>query len=337
MVNDGSREEQILREWDVVESEERLGDGNVRVVPVDVEVPAGQIRVGADSSCRLYVYVPVGTDEDFDDDRTGQAVHLERDQRDGQDYLVVSCRKPELNPAFRQFGLDLIAAVEGEPRPSQKAIEELDQWRRLLAWGSDSATLDPSKIKGLIGELLVLEKLAEADAERSLEAWTGPGQHQHDFCFPGAHLEVKATENRSRREPSISSVEQLQAPPGGSLHLIHFQLESDPTGDTLADLCKRILDLGVLRFPFLQRLSESGYTYGTGEEIYAGFKYRVVERRCYDTADESFPRLTPDSFPDGRVPPGVMDISYRINLSGESPSPLSRARTDSLLKELASG
>ena len=35
-----------------------------------------------------------------------------------------------------------------------------------------------------------------------------------------------------------------------------------------------------------------------------------------------FPRLTPYALVDGKVPAGVLDLSYQIDLSGPAPKPL---------------
>jgi hypothetical protein len=325
----------LKRAWAALETEAIRRTESLETLPTGVAVAAGEVRIGADDASRLYVLIPLAATESFAEDRSGRSVHLIRIAHGHADYLALVCQNPDLNPVFRQFAIELIAELAGCDTAAAIAIAALARWRDLFATTRAAGVLSDDGIKGLIGELLVLEAILDSDPERRLGAWTGPNGHQHDFCFPDAHLEVKATKARTRREVSISSVEQLVPPPGGTLHLIHFLLEADPHGETVPGLCERVLDMGVQRLEFLKLLSSSGYDFGSQDEHYAAKAYRIVERRCYDTSVEGFPRIVPQSFVGGTIPAGATRLTYAIDLTREPPHPLSDTEVVALLDRLA--
>ena len=66
-----------------------------------------------------------------------------------------------------------------------------------------------SKLRGLVGELLILEMCLDLwPTEDVASGWTGPLGGPQDFVLPGRRIEVKTT-FASARSVHITSVDQL--------------------------------------------------------------------------------------------------------------------------------
>ena len=151
--------------------------------------------------------------------------------------------------------------------------------------------------------------------------WLGPSGFQHDFRSGCLGIEVKGTLVREGRIIPISSVLQLEEPPGGELFLYHYRFEQQADGLTLPRLVEQILEMGVEHDKFKELLSEVGYRDELAE-AYRDRAFRMVERRMYAVAGDGFPRIIPASFNGEVVPAGTTRITYSIDLTNEPPSPI---------------
>jgi hypothetical protein len=212
-------------------------------------------------------------------------------------------------------------------------VAAVARWKRLFADASRRGPLTEAQQIGLLAELHLLEEILAEDPVRSLAVWTGPDKSQHDFRSGAAAAEVKATMAREGRRIRISSLEQLHAPQGGSLALAHTRFERDPAGDSLPAAADRILALNVEPSEFEKKLLEAGYR-RKHDALYAGNRYRIVERRFYDVLDPTFPIITPTSFAGGTLPPGVESLSYTVDITNEPPIPLKAAAVTTLIHRL---
>ena len=68
-------------------------------------------------------------------------------------------------------------------RAGSIVLARIERWRALLL--ADSAGLDRSAMRGLIGELLVLETrlLEQLGPDEAVHAWTGPLRTAQDFTI----------------------------------------------------------------------------------------------------------------------------------------------------------
>jgi len=136
---------------------------------------------------------------------------LKRD--DGKWSLLLSLDSSSLEPMFSLLCDDLIEASRNTGLPPDMSLsfvlKRLSNWRRLFARGLPSL-LDESRIRGLCGELLFMERLFDrVGVSAAVNAWEGPQGADQDFQSPTAAWEVK-TIRPGADAVTISSESQLQ-------------------------------------------------------------------------------------------------------------------------------
>ena len=306
----------------------------IAAAPTGSSVVAGDVLVGVDHQNRRHLLIPLLPGEAARTDTKGRGVHLARLRHGSTDYLTVLCLLPELHRVFTQFCRELIDTVAEVASPAKETAAALDRWRALFSDAERRGLVSDEVLTGLLGELLVVERLLVLGAPADLRFWVGPFNELQDIRTPSHAIEVKATLVREGRIVSISSVDQLQEPSGADLLLVHTRLDRDPAGFNLPDLITRLLDAGAHRDQMDRRLIELGIVVGDLTP-YAGRRFAVSDSRVYDVAGEAFPRLLRSSFTDGDIPPGTLRISYAIDLTNEPPRPLEQSKIDLALTALA--
>ncbi|RVD75932.1 PD-(D/E)XK motif protein [Pseudomonas koreensis] len=183
------------------------------------------------------------------------------------------------------------------------------RWRHLLG----NALVDKHGYD-VLAELLVLEALVIKGATYE---WSGPFGGVVDIKSPTTDYEVKSTISRYGSVINISGQFQLAASSDKPLKLVHFRFEPVNDGLSIDLICDRLIALGVdavMLEGALQRLGMEAGCSARKEE------YNLLEARSY-TVDDSFPRISPASFIGGVLPEGVVQIEYRVDLSGLKSQP----------------
>jgi hypothetical protein len=243
---------------------------------------------------------------------------LQADDRPPRRYFDVACRDGAMAANFTAVTVEIVEELASGPDDSRKTLERiLSRWRWF--WDAPPAGLTDTEAVGLFGELWFLEFwLGPIDAG-VLGAWTGPGRDRHDFKWPAASVEVKATRARSDGSAihRISALDQLEDPEQGQLYLFSLRVSPDPiAAHSLTASVERIRrtlsDRAELLHEFDERLIALGYSLTQRERYDAPL--RVVAEELYRVNSE-FPRLTSASFVDGAVPSGVDGIIYSLDLA----------------------
>jgi hypothetical protein len=197
-------------------------------------------------------------------------------------------------------------------RAGSIVLARIERWRALLL--ADSAGLDRSALRGLIGELLVLETrlLPLVGPDEAVSAWTGPLGLAQDFRMPsGQGIEVKAVDHDADRV-LVNGLGQLD---GGADPLQLAVVRLEDTGRDASDALTAPLLVGRLR----RRLADSpsalrsfnsllGFVGWTDDDEGTEVIVRLVRIDEHDVLG-AFPRLTRAT-----VPPGVVDATYEIVL-----------------------
>ena len=185
-------------------------------------------------------------------------------------------------------------------------LARLDAWRGFLR--EHRTGLTKNEAVGLIGELLLLEKLLVKNRDLLL-CWVAPTGGLHDFVWQGHALEVKTSMGPASRL-GISTLDQLDPTGLGRLDLIHIRLNETPTGRCLKtivqDLAALLPDESTRRM-----LSNGLLKRGLMPDDNAALEYPQIEERetiAYRVTDD-FPKLIRSA-----VPVEVLDAAYALGL-----------------------
>lgn len=133
---------------------------------------------------------------------------------DGRMETRLFLRAQDERDVFLNLCLDVIgysAQCTDSDTATISVFRRLEHWQRLLSRGGLSE-LSAAEARGLMGELLVLDRLAlSIGMEAALSAWTAPDDHPQDFAFGSGVIEVKTRLSGSRNHVHISSLEQLES------------------------------------------------------------------------------------------------------------------------------
>lgn len=146
--------------------------------------------------------------------RDMRAVRIQKLKREnGKWSLLLSLEGSPLEPMFSLLCDDLIEASRNSGLPPHMSLgfvlKRLSSWRRLFERGLPSL-LDEKRIRGLCGELLLLERLLDRMGKsNAVKAWAGPQGADQDFQSPTAAWEAK-TIRPGADSVTISSESQLQ-------------------------------------------------------------------------------------------------------------------------------
>ncbi len=184
------------------------------------------------------------------------------------------------------------------------------RWRHLLG----NALVDKHGYE-VLAELLALEALV---IKGIAFEWSGPFGGVVDVNTPATDYEIKSTISRYGTVINISGQFQLAASSGKPLQLVHCRFEPVDGGLSIDLVCDRLVVLGVDAAMLEGALLRLGMEAGCSARKEG---YRLLEARSY-VVDESFPKITPESFINGVLPAGVVQLEYRVDLSGLKSSQL---------------
>ena len=240
-------------------------------------------------------------------------------------YLDLTCMATELEAVFSEVAAEVLSRLGSGQSCVAAAQSTIEDFRRLL---NRSPSVPATTIIGLVGELLVLIRLLE-HASDAWRAWRGPLGDRHDFRSGDHALEVKTSARVSASTITVSSLEQMAPPSGGSLHLLHIRLEEAAGGKLSISTLGRAV-LGRADEP--NRIRDCLAALGCDDvdsPQWNTTSFRL-EAQTYYLVDDLFPRLTPNMLPEGIVPAGVSDITYQIDLATAVQSRCNEAEARSL-------
>jgi hypothetical protein len=296
--------------------------------------------VGIDSSGARHVLMPCPPGHDTLGLWKSAGIVLDRRNLAGTEgvsgtWLVLSCLRSGLHDVFLRLAANVLHCLPSDEREVLSVcMTTLDAWRSLLG-PLQRPTLGPNEVVGLIGELLVLQKLARVNPILALAAWEGPLGGQHDFRYGMRAIEAKATAARVGRFITIHGPSQLEAPVGGTLHLSWSRLESVPGGTLqLPKLVLSLQNAGIDRERLSGILARMGYD-EAAEQPATMATYELVEWLVWKVG-VNFPRVVPASFVSGAIPSSVINLNYTIDLSGSEPAPVTSGEQEHVWTNLLS-
>jgi hypothetical protein len=215
---------------------------------------------------------------------------------------------------FEVLCRDVVAsaeAAEEELDALNRAVGRTSRWHHLLR-GGHSNLLSEEEQRGLIGELIVLDRLAEVIGSRAaIMGWKGPSGAPKDFELRGHCIEVKTRRTAAQPFIQISNEFQLADVAHHRLWLTVLAVErvADPFGEPLNALVSRVgkkyqSDDAMMAMDWELNLAATGYR---DEDDYSAFRWVSDQPTWLEVAGD-FPRITTP------LPGGVSNVKYALAL-----------------------
>lgn len=229
-------------------------------------------------------------------------------------FLDVSCTATTLEAVFGEVADEIIRRIRAGEIALAACRTTLDDFRTLLT--DTSPDIAREKITGLVGELIVLRQLLMLDS-RAWLLWRGPLMERHDFSGDLLSLEVKTTSRVSSRSVRIAAIDQLQEPAGGELVLCLCLLEPVSGGDlSIFGLVSEVLQLASEPLKVRQLLAGMECPDPEAAE-WNRLQFRFEGQVAY-SVESGFPRIVPSTLIGGKLPAGLDDVSYSLDLTSAS-------------------
>ena len=295
-----------------------LGDGNLEVPSITTGVETGYgpalFAVGPEGQPRLLV--PHGGKGPSPDLGSGPNLHAGQASflRSGRNcgFLDVMVTDRRLDAVFAELVAEILVRLSKGHTPQQAIAGAINDFRDLLA-SRPSPSADASEICGLVGELLVLERLA-AVSSTAIACWTGPYEQRHDFRKGGRAIEVKSSMRSDSTHIKVNGAEQMLPPSGGTMVLVHVRMERSEGGAlTISGMHDRLLKAGIAKQPLMAGLAELGCT-DPDAPGWNGIAFDLEGIDMYRVG-ENFPCIVPPSFAEGALPGGVGHLTYDVDLT----------------------
>lgn len=232
---------------------------------------------------------------------------------DKKDRLFFILENSEYKTMFVSFCEDIIDNIEkrGSENLIDYIIERWNLWIKMFQMPTNEI-LSQIQIKGLIGELLTIEKILgqKYGYEKAVLGWGGIEKNNKDFEIEDTWFEVKAT-TLSSDKVVITSISQLDSQLQGNL--IVWKLENSTSvannavslNELVVSIRKKITELDVLE-NFDKKLYQFGYSL-LEEYDKVSFVEHGYNNYC---VTEDFPRIRKEN-----IDVAISNVSYSLLLN----------------------
>jgi len=228
--------------------------------------------------------------------------------------VKIKLKSNEFEDVFVHLCVDLIEACRiciNELNGMDIFVSRFMKWQKMMETGLDE--MSTSKIKGLIGELLFIDKILfnRTDKETAIASWLGPECSDRDFVFRETWVEVK-TISTGKDTIGISSLDQLNVDETGYLAVINLDKTSaaDADGFSFNEIINTIIlklhSVPNILFLFNDKLMLLGYRY---RESYDNMNF-IFNGINYYKVDATFPKLIPDN-----IRSEIVRANYTLSLT----------------------
>lgn len=308
----------ILQSWKFLET---IPTNKVNLAVREVDELSSLIPgllIGSDSDDYKRILIPIQEDGKVED-ATSAGIKLKTVQISDGDcekrYLDVYCTRPNLSSMFATIAAEMIEHIcdlqdrESDGKVSHICLKVLSNWRELLAKIRQEHS--QNEVSGLYGELSVLERLLSSNPA-CISLWQGPYGSVRDFIGRDTELEVKTTQTKHGKRVRINGETQLSMPRNEKLLLAVVQLEQQPLqGTSLRDKFAKVQSICLQEADLLKAIISAGFDpYDLPEEP----KFREFGFSVFLVCDQ-FPKITPASFKGSKIPLGIVEIDYTIDLT----------------------
>jgi hypothetical protein len=209
-----------------------------------------------------------------------------------QRFVDIKCCERRLEYLFAEVASEVLLRIRGGQSSSSACSSTIHDYQALLTANRTLAAPIPSVI-GLLGELTFLDRLLDFSSD-AWKCWRGPLGDRHDFRSGRDAVEIKTSQRKAATLVRITSLEQLESPSEGNLHLVHLHLEPSVGSEMSIATAYGCPD------PYQPEWNDLQFN---------------LERFSIYNVKGRFPRVTTKSFAEGRLPQGVVALQYSIDLA----------------------
>lgn len=219
-----------------------------------------------------------------------------------ENVLLLSCKDTESMSVFIHMAYDFIVFSNREIILKNPFLW-FEKWKNAIGnYKKDLMVYD------IIGELKSYICLCEKYKD---VIWSSMHLGTHDLEAGGAAYEVKTTVNKTINQISISSANQLVPDDDNPLYILYVKVEKSENGYSIDDLVEEMKHKGIFDIGMEDYLEQKGYNIGKKER-----QEKYIVRNIFKYAvDENFPKITSNKFVGGKLPSGIVSISYIVDLS----------------------
>jgi hypothetical protein len=250
----------------------------------------------------------------------GLKISHQKFKKNGNDFssfIVIECQNDGYINNFILILKEIIETYDNSNFEIDKAVNiVISKWRYFLA-APKSNILKEDEIVGLIGELLLLNKLIDKINVDAVDYWVA-NNGEEDFIFNSTIIEVKSTQ-KVKHEHIINGIDQLALNPLKQKFILSIIFNKSASNNCIS-LPSIINECSIklTSFPdkqgsFYSILKNRGYDI-RDEDQYFEFSYEYI-RGGYFEVDESFPKLTQNELKSS-LNSRLSKIRYTIDMEG---------------------
>lgn len=209
---------------------------------------------------------------------------------------------------------NVLFQIKDPKESTDNFILTINKWSAFLS-GKKSKDLSEEEIKGVIGELVCLDRWIREDENEQinqiLEGWRGPYDETYDFEFEDRTIEVKSKSVHSS-EVRISNEYQLDPLPSKNLSLCVVSLMPNQNGFDIAAIIdsirNNILSVGGDITIFYTALAEKNL-FSNSFSNYKQYRYKIPLIEVFDANSRDFPALRKSD-----LKSGLRNLRYILGL-----------------------
>lgn len=233
-----------------------------------------------------------------------------------ENYLLLTSTDLSSRNEFAMVCANFIELGQENLQRKNLVINPAIWWKRWKSLIGNTVSNRPSF--ALLGELIIYQRMLEANQHDVV--WNGPKRSSHDIELVKADYEIKSTLQRYESLVNVSGQHQLAVIGNKSLYVILCRFEpTDTEGISINSVVQELIDLGVDRIELEKKLSALGYEEGRTSRL---DQFILHGQPQVYAVNNSFPKITEDSFVDGVLPKGILRITYQVDLTGLTYTPL---------------
>jgi hypothetical protein len=237
----------------------------------------------------------------------------------GRCILELSTRRAVLHRQFYHFAMAVAERMRaGDASALDAVLSELACFAALF---EQLATLGVERQIGLLGELLFLERLANAGHTSPVDSWLGWMGEPHDFRIAAREFEVKATV-AAQRSHIIHGLQQLVPSHGCTLHIVSVLLGPAGAGhgfslpDKIDALMQRLAPAPAQVARLEAALSSLDYRHA--DAVHYQRRYALRRPLAVVSVDDNCPAITPTQLRSavGALLQRIGFVEYAVTLDG---------------------